>query len=169
MNKEAPSRVVETEYGTIRWYGIVRVDSISLAANTPFTFKSSDAGPESLGSIFTAGEMIPADGNPYPGQSPADGWQRPHVWPDGSGEAQYITGPNGVSFICLSKTRGHDTIVDPDVRHVNGTFNVPFDWGYVVISGTVADGDEQGAAGDYFAPGNLDREVSGMADLLLVR
>lgn len=163
---EAPGWVVETEYGTIRWYSIVRVDVISLAPNTPFAFKSSDVDKDNLGALFTSGAMVPVEGNPYPGQSPADGWQRPHVWPE-PGQADYTTGPDGATWVCLSNTRGHEASVQH--QKIAGAFYVPFDWGYVVASGTVLDGGQQGASGSYFAPSNLDREITGNADLLLVR
>lgn len=164
--KEAPTRVVTAEYGTIRWYSAVRVDAIILAANTPFSFKSSDVGEDNLGAIFTAGALLPKQGNPYPGQSPTDGWQVPFVWL-APGQADYVTGPQGAAWLCLSNTRGNSLTVEH--HKIGGAFTVPFDWGYVVASGAVTDGSEQGAPGDYFAPNNLDREVTGNGDLLLVR
>lgn len=164
--KEAPSRVAETEYGTIRWYGVVRVDAIHLAASAPFSFKSSDVGADNLGALFTSGALVPNEGNPYPGQSPADGWQEPFVWRE-PGQADYTASLQGAAWLCLSNTRGNSLTVEH--HSIRSAFTVPFDWGYVVASGTVTDGSEQGAPGDYFAPGNLDREVTGTGDLLLVR
>lgn len=151
-------------------YPAVRVDVVTLDPDQVVTH-SRAVLDDVIGTIYVQGTILPADDRTWPAivnhvWRPRLSWD---TWKTAEGPAETTikAGPEGCQSVCLSRTRGQGR----NVQHIalDGSAPIPAGWGVVVAYGTAIIGGQQGEQGNYFAPRDEDREVTGSGDLLLVR
>lgn len=150
-------------------YPAVRVDIVTLDPDQIVLYERA-VFDGVLGTIFTAGTITSADDRSW-AEIVNHVWRPRLSWetwktPQGPHETEIQAGPQGAEWVCLSRTRDQGRMVR---QLADAPLIIPASWGLVVAFGNVVIGNQAGEQGNYFAPRDQDREVTGSGDLLLVR